>query len=134
MKNYKIKLQLQDLELTVSNMYITCYGAVSLLDFNYHLTLELKTFQGGTIITQEMSDDIAFLIAFCNNESLKSSTNNCLLSLDMLSDNDCWVQFQTEDCKFFKKSFAHPNLIDDFRFELKSYYQTLIENYSINNQ
>lgn len=130
MKNYKIKLQLQDLEITISNMYITCYDAVGLLDFDYHLTLEIKSLKNKTTIITDISDDIAFLYNFCKNGTFKSPTNECSFSIYSFN-NKASIIFETSDCKFFKETLINENSLQDFFLELKSYFETLIESYTI---
>ncbi|MBO5394348.1 MAG: hypothetical protein J6A28_00390 [Clostridia bacterium] len=130
MNNYKIKLQLQDLEITISNMYITCYGAVSLLDFKYHLTLELKSFKNKTIIITDLSDDIAFLYEFCTKGTFESPTNECIFSIYNFN-NKASINLETSDCKFLKETLIDENTLQDFFLELKSYFEFLIENYKI---
>lgn len=130
MKNYKIKLQLQDLEITISNMYITCYGAVSLLDFDYHLTLELKSYKNKTIVIADMSDDIAYLYNFCKYGTFESQTNECNFSI-YSHNNKASITFKTSDCEFFKESLINKNSLQDFFLELKSYFEALTKTYTI---
>ena len=103
MENLEINLNYQDLNIKISNMYISCYGAIGLFDFDYHFDLEITTSNNRLIIKQEFCEDISYLFDFCEGKDLLNGNDSC--SIEFSNDNMGFqiFEFKTNDLKFYKR-------------------------------
>ncbi len=125
--NYELNLNYGDLNLKISNMSVSCYGAIGLMDFDYHFDLSVETSNGKTMIKQNFDEDIAFLFDFC---AKKSKLKGYDTVLEIYEDDGYSVfELKTDDLKFYKKVIKDNEKLDVFLIELKAYFDYLIEQY-----
>ena len=126
-ENYELNLNYSDFNIKISSMEITCYGAIGLMDFDYHFNLEIMTSNGKTFIKQSFDEDVAYLFDFCADKSTLKGKNSVL----KIYEHDGYKVFElkTDDLKFYKKVISDNDKIDEFSIELKAYFDCLIEQY-----
>ncbi len=135
--DYVLNFDCEDLKVKLSNMSVSCYGATGLFDFDYHFDIKIEDVKANTLIKQKFEDDISELISFCKGgDSLKSVQNDCILKI-FLDDSKnssnvepCMIlNFETKNLRFNKKIGYCKESVEDFKLELKSIYESLIEQY-----
>lgn len=137
----KIIFNSDNLKIELTNLKVDCYGAIGLMDFNYHFDVILEDTNSCTIIKQRFDDDIAELIRFCKGAScLRSEQTNCSLEIDR--DN---TKQQNGLQPYYVLRLLGRNLqfcvrlgyvkedVENFKLELKSTFEYLIETYIRDN-
>ena len=127
--NCELELNYEDLNLKIKNMRITCYGAIGLMDFDYHFNLEISTSNNKLIIKQEFSEDISALSEFCEGKDILKGNDSC--SFEFYNDNMGYqiFEFKTNDLKFYKRVYKDLDRLREFKIELKAYFDYLVGQY-----
>ena len=109
-------------------MSISCYGATTLMDFDYHFDLEITTSNKKLTIKQEFSEDISSLLDFCEGKSYLYGNDSCTLSFDDKMGYQI-IELRSNDLTFNKRVIKDIDKLKDFKIELKAYFDYLIEQY-----
>lgn len=132
-KNFELEINYEDLNLKIKNMEITCYGAIGLMDFDYHFDLEITSSNNKLFIKQEFSEDISVLFEFCEGKDVINGNDSC--SFEFYNDDMGYqiFEFKTNDLKFYKRVLKDLDKLSEFKINLKAYFDYLIEQYIKNH-
>ena len=137
----KIIFNSDNLKIELTNLKVDCYGAIGLLDFNYHFDVILEDTNSCTVIKQRFGDDIAELIRFCKGAScLRSEQTNC--SLEIACNNTKQqnglepyyvLQLLGTNLQFsFQLGYVKED-VENLKLDLKSTFEYLVEKYIRDN-
>ena len=128
-KNYEISLIYDGLNIKVKNMKISCYGAIGLMDFDFHFDLEITSSNNKFLIKQEFSEDIAYLFEFCDGKSSLNGNDACSFGIYDCKGGYQNFEFSTENLSFSKRIINDSDRLREFKIELKAYFEMLIDQY-----
>ena len=128
MNDFELSIDCGEFSIKVKNLKVSCYGAIGLMDFDYHLQLEIVTSNGKTKIIQEFSEDIGNLYFFCDSMSELRGRDDCSLNIYQ-KEGFQFFEFNKSNLHFVERAVYQRDRLNNFFIELKACFEYLIYQY-----